>query len=76
MRWKHDKEWISLTNDTSEGFILEAECQVHEAPHVITILAGNSDLNRYFYFKYNASFQSNNIRLRHEKTTHIIVLNF
>ena len=46
MRWRHDKEWISLTNDTSEGFLLEAECQVHESPHVITILQTNSDMNR------------------------------
>ena len=52
MRWRHDKEWISLTNDTSEGFLLEAECQVHESPHVITILQTNSDMNRYYKMSY------------------------
>ena len=46
MRWRHDKEWISLTDDTSEGFLLEADCQVHETPHVITILEGNSEMKR------------------------------
>ena len=65
-----------MTNDTSEGFILEAECQVHEAPHVITILAGNSDLNRYFYINITQVFKATIKRLRHVKTTHIIVLNF
>ena len=35
MRWRHDKEWISLTDDTSEGFLLEADSQDHETPHVM-----------------------------------------
>ena len=40
MKWRHAEEWISLTTDTAEGFLLENEFQVHEAPNLITILGG------------------------------------
>ena len=40
MKWRHAEEWISLTTDTAEGFLLENEFQVHEAPNIITILGG------------------------------------
>ena len=46
MKWRHAEEWISLTIDTAEGFLLEAEFQVHEHPNVITILGSTSDKDR------------------------------
>ena len=46
MRWRHAEEWISLTTDTAEGFLLETEFQVHETPNVITILEAVSGTNR------------------------------
>ena len=45
MRWRHAEEWISLTTETAEGFLLEAEFQVHETPNVITILESSSGTN-------------------------------
>ena len=47
MRWRHAEEWISLTTETAEGFLLESEFQVHETPHVISILEGGSGKNRF-----------------------------
>ena len=47
MRWRHAEEWISLTTETAEGFLLENEFQVHETPHVISILEGGSGKNRF-----------------------------
>ena len=45
MKWRHAEEWISLTTDTVEGFQVEAEFHLHEAPNLITILGSNLDKN-------------------------------
>ena len=54
MRWRHHEEWISLTTDTAEGFLVDAEFQVHETPNVITILEGTSRKNRYLISDTNS----------------------
>ncbi|XP_059082033.1 GTPase-activating Rap/Ran-GAP domain-like protein 3 isoform X1 [Tigriopus californicus] len=39
MRWIHQEEWISMNNDTAEGFVVESELHATEAPVIsLTLL--------------------------------------